>query len=79
VVRTQILLDRDTYERLRRVAAERGLAVSAFVRETLQLALGGTAGGRGRRYGFTFVGTLDDADRRGAEGHDRNLSRGSRW
>ena len=79
VVRTQILLDRATYERLRRTAAERGMGLSALVRETLQVALGGPSPGGGRHYGFTFVGTLNDRDRRVAETHDRHLGRGSRW
>lgn len=79
MVRTQILLDRETYERLRRVAAERGLGLSAFVRETLRTALGATPKRGGRRYGFTFIGMLKERDRRVAESHDRHLGRGSRW
>ncbi len=56
--RTQIQLDATTYEALRRRAFERGLSLSALVRESLAQYLG--AGKRKQRptiQDFTFIGS----------------------
>lgn len=80
MVRTQILLDRETYDLLRRAAAERGASLSAFVRETLRTALGGPGRrGSARRFGFTFVGFARGGRSDVAERHDAVLARRKRW
>jgi hypothetical protein len=80
MVRTQILLDRETYDLLRRAATARGSSVSAFVRETLRDVVGGPRPRAGRRrYGFTFVGCVRGGRRDVAEHHDAVLARGGRW
>jgi len=80
MIRTQILLDKLTYEALRRAAAAQDKAISALVREVLARSLGTEpTPGRRRRYGWTFVGmargTTSDVSRR----HDDYLSEGKRW
>ena len=80
MVRTQILLDHELYELVRREAAERGSSISAFVRETLRSALGGsTTRARRRRYAFTFVGSVLGTRADVAERHDAVLGRRRRW
>ncbi len=59
-VRTQILLERRQYERLKRLAYERGRSLSAIVRELLDTTLGGdtnaTEAVREVRLGFVGSG-----------------------
>jgi hypothetical protein len=80
MVRTQILLDAETYDLLRRAAAARRISASALVRETLRATLGGpTKGRRKRRYRFTFVGSLRGGPADLSERHDAALGEGDRW
>lgn len=81
MVRTQILLDEETYEALRRRAFEEHRPLAAVVRELLAQGLQGRRPRKSRRagYGFTFVGMIkrDEADV--SERHDEYLGTGKRW
>ena len=81
MIRTQVLLDRETHELLKRAAAARGIGLSALVRETLRVALGSRGVGpvAPRRYGFTFIGSVRGTRRDVARQHDAVLNRGKRW
>ena len=79
--RTQVQIDEATYERLRREAFERGMSVSALVREVLQERFGT----RPRRYrledfGFIASGESEQGDLAPvSERHDEALGREPRW
>ena len=54
--RTQVQLDENTYEELRRQAHERGISMSALLRELLRERLGARHPAR-RLEDFTFIGS----------------------
>lgn len=79
MIRTQILLDKLTYDALRRAAAAQDKAISALVREVLARSLGTEpAQGRRRRYGWTFVGMARGTTRDVSRRHDDYRSEGTR-
>ena len=80
MIRTQILLDKLTYEALRRAAAAQDKAISALVREVLARSLGTEATPRRRRrYGWTFVGMAHGSASDVSRKHDEYLAEGNRW
>jgi len=76
--RTQIQLDEDTYEALRRKAFEKGCSISSYVREVLAYSMGtGTAKRPRRQQDSRFIG--DGTSRQGrlepvSERHDDALA-----
>ena len=83
MIRTQILLDRATYDALRRAAFAKGKGISAFVREVLSSVLGSPRkpGRKGRRYAWAFIGKSRDPDgaRDVSARHDAHLGGRARW
>lgn len=76
-VRTQIQLERRQYERLKRLAAERGQSFSGVLRELVDEALSGGPAGpaavREVRMGFVGSGRDAEGKRDVARRHDRYL------
>ncbi|MFA5889595.1 MAG: ribbon-helix-helix protein, CopG family [Actinomycetota bacterium] len=77
-VRTQIQLERRQYERLKRLALERGQSLSAVLRALVDDALGGGAAAgagavREARLGFVGSGRDREGKRDVARLHDRYL------
>lgn len=74
--RTQVQLDEATYQELRRRAFERGVSMSALLRELLRERLGAAASPR-RLEGFSFIGSghSEQGDRAPvSERHDESLA-----
>lgn len=72
--RTQIQLDRETYQALRRLAFERGQSLSATIRELLRQALGITRPSPRKIEQFTFIGAFASGEpNRISEEHDKPL------
>ena len=77
--RTQLRLDEDTYELLRAKALERGISISAMIREILEQHLSTPQGPTPRLKDFTFIGSGSSAPsdlNPISERHDEALDRG---
>ena len=75
--RTQVQLDEATYRLLRRMAFERGISLSALIRQTLQEHLKTGPAKRWRVEDFTFIGSgcFDDGTLEPvSERHDEALA-----
>lgn len=76
-VRTQIRLERRQYERLKRLAVERGQSLSGVLRALVDEVLGGSTAGpaaiREARLGFVGSGRDAEGKRDVARRHDRYL------
>lgn len=76
-VRTQIQLERRQYERLKRLALERGQSLSGVLRALVDEAFGGDTAGpaavREARLGFVGTGRDREGKRDVARQHDRYL------
>ncbi|MBI2896772.1 MAG: hypothetical protein HYY06_24660 [Deltaproteobacteria bacterium] len=80
VVRTQILIDEETYQALRRRAFEEHRPLAAVVRELLtQGVKGRRPRARPGRYRFTFVGMIKGDSADVSEHHDDYLDKDKRW
>jgi hypothetical protein len=79
--RTQIQLSEEAYRTLRRKAFERGISLSALIRELLDEALGKTTRGQSakiKRYSFVGAGcSVQDDLAPVSERHDEALARGA--
>jgi len=80
MVRTQIQLDEETYEALRRRAFTERKSLSAVVRALLAEALGVAPRKKRRpRYNFDFIGKYPGEEKDISVRHDEYLWGGSRW
>ena len=80
MIRTQVQLDEDLYEALRRKAFTERKSIAATVRAILARALGRPShGGRKRRDRFTFVGAVRGKAKDVSVRHDDYLGKGPRW
>lgn len=74
MIRTHIQLTEEQARRLRRIAAERGISVSALIREAIDRAVAEDDGPARRQRALAAVGSFRSGEKKVSAEHDRYLA-----